>query len=630
VSRIGIRSRKGEDDLPDSEPPRPEGRRLATPDGKRIFLMEAELPEEARASFSGKLMAGRPDLDPFPTARGVGLILLARPGADESDPQGLTIRFVTDELMALRRPGFPFPRLRMAWLRRGMPPGFLVGEKPFLLGPLKVNPIGCCPSTAAIPASDGLTASGGDPGPGNLSPEIGGPATDGNSVADSAQITGGFSAGTNAPVADSHSPDGNAAGNTGTEPETAPGALPGAPDESGGPPRARRRRRAREGPSVALPPSLVLSPRRRLEISLAASLMADWLSPPPGAPDTRGLPCLVCSEGPAVLPLAALKLGSGPVTFLCAGEEASHSAAELAAGNGEEGRIETLSAPLARSLKPNGMLSGRRFGIVCLAIPPTAAARLLAALASLLEPSGRIILAGPELGHQTATLHKAAFKAGLSLCYSIIRDDTAALSLELPRPRRAVPWDWKPGDWSVQLTEDDLAILAQLEGADAPIPGETDGYAASDSATDGAAPDGEAGKPRATVSEDADGKRGGNGEADGTIGEPLPVAERPGQDGPSPETAGGSARPRGRRRALAVAGDADGNEAPPKPPARRRGRRPKAAVAELPVSGPEPPIGGDVGADHPDGGDAEAESGSDAGAESIIGSDPDDSSRTPA
>jgi hypothetical protein len=529
-----------ETSLPDCGPTPPrEGTALLPGGEERFFLVEAELPEEARAPFAGRLMSGRPDLDPFDTGRGVGMILRALPGDGAEEPGGLTLRFVTEELMALRRPGVPLPRLRMAWLRRGVPESFLVGSRPFLLGPLKVTPAGTgCPHEAA----DDVAASGAGPvSPASESPpDRGGtheetgscldwsqnetaPDLDGNREETAAGLDGSagetaagldWSAGETAAGLDGSrggtaprlaersletdralagppceaapgrdERPGEISGTTGerhgdlTESDWAetPGAPSGQPEDgtASGPDRPGRPSRtfpwargAQEPASLRLPSGMILSPRRRTELALAISLMAESLSPGPGAPDTRGLRTLVASEGPAVLPLAALRLGSGPVTFLCSGTEAQLSETELSEMNGEGGRIGTLPGPLAKSLKQGGPLQERSFGLVCSALSAPLLARHLTRLASLLAPRGRIVASGLGLGPQTAAVLKAASRAGLTLTFSVTGDDAAAVCLDLPRPRRAVSWDWKPGDWAAELSEDDLAALEELEGAD--------------------------------------------------------------------------------------------------------------------------------------------------------------------
>ncbi|MDR3152873.1 MAG: hypothetical protein LBW85_01040, partial [Deltaproteobacteria bacterium] len=225
------------------------------------------------------------------------------------------------------------------------------------------------------------------------------------------------------------------------------------------------------GPSVALPADLSLSPRRRGEIALSLSLLAERLRPAPGAPDMRGEPVLALSEGPAVLAAAVLKLRTGPLTFLCEGGEAALSAAALADLNGEEGRIFILKGPLARALKPYGGLPEGGFPLAVACLPPAMLTRHLGALSRLLAPRGRLIAVGPATGSQTAAVLKAASRAGLSLGSSVVMGEAVGLCLDRPLARNASRWDWKPGDWVSRLTEDELAAIEELGDDGVPHPG---------------------------------------------------------------------------------------------------------------------------------------------------------------
>jgi hypothetical protein len=566
---------------------------------ERFFLMEAELPEEARPAFTGRLMSGNPDLDPFDTGRGVGLILRASPEEETGGQGGRTLKLMTEELMALRKPGVPLPRLRMAWLRHGPPESFLVGASPFLLGPLKVTPQGpdedrqgaddACGGPGETDASreavsgavtadpKPLSEPGQDSGTEAEFPEC--PA-DGRDPAGREASVGGKAAGREAGAdglsggpapAPEGPPDATAVSPPPAPASSPPGGLPtGNPGSGPGrPPGSFRWSGGTEEPaSLRLPGGMRFSPRRRTGMALAISLMADFLSPPPGAPDTRGLRTLVASEGPAVLPLAALKLGSGPVTFLCAGDEARISEMELSEMNGETGRIGTLHGPLPRSLRTGGPLPERSFGLVCSALAAPLLARHLSRLARLLSPQGRIVASGLGLGPQTEAVLKAASRAGLTLAFSVTWTDSAALCLDLPRPRHAISWDWKPGDWAAELTEDDLAALEELENAD----GTTDPGAF-------ALP----GLPEATGPEPGSGSEDGTYLAEGSGPE---YGDDPGE-GAEPVTGTGpdtepEAEACGARVLSAACPFGSAAEAPDHsregavPPVRRRGRPPKS------------------------------------------------------
>jgi hypothetical protein len=541
----------------------PEGGRLAflppPPAGtERLFLLEAWLPEEARGWFSARLMAARPDLDPFPTGNGVGMLMRPEAPGLASGPWEEALRLAADELKTLRKPGFPFPRLRLSWLPGGVPRRFLVGDRPFLLGPLRILP--AAPTPAGEPPPPASEPEGCSPAPPDRAGGGGaaGPPDARQAVPDSRGGGGEqLSAGPAAP------PDGGT------------GAPAAGPAADGGGARNAPGRSLPAGPALALPGSLALSPRRRLELSLAVSLMAERLSPPPGAPDTRGGETLVLAEGPAVLPLASLKLGTGPVTFLCTGEEAARSVPVLAALNGETGRIRILPGPLAKTLRPGRTLPAEGYGLVAACLPPALLARHVSALARLLAPRGRIVAAGPAQGAQTAHVLKAASRAGLLLGGSVIEEGAAAICLDRPPSRRFIAWDWKPGDWLASLSEDDLSTLAELEAADGTASPEEEGG------------DGALGGPPPFPGTDAVGlgggaAPGGPGEADGTSrrdlsgpgspeatpppGAGLPVRQgarmpegAPGPGGAAPAGQGGvppAPRKRGRPRKIRSSADA--------------------------------------------------------------------------
>jgi hypothetical protein len=186
---------------------------------------------------------------------------------------------------------------------------------------------------------------------------------------------------------------------------------------------------ARTETGLALPPEVWLSRARWAGDSLLAGLTAAHLTPPPGAPATRGRPVLSLAAGWSLAPLAALAAGSGPVTALAEEEITEARLRRLADWNGRRIEIET------------GPFSGRRrpdwaFGLILVRLSPYLAARRLRALARWLAPDGVILAAGFAPGLQTAHLLRAAVRAGLVLEASDLLEDWAAVRLS---PREAGP-----------------------------------------------------------------------------------------------------------------------------------------------------------------------------------------------
>jgi len=186
---------------------------------------------------------------------------------------------------------------------------------------------------------------------------------------------------------------------------------------------------ARTEAGIALPPETRLSRARWAGDSLLAGLATAHLTPPPGAPATRGRPVLSLAAGWSLAPLAALSAGSGPVTALAEEETTAACLRRLADWNGRSIEVET------------GPFSGRRrpdwaFGLILVRLSPYLAARRLRALTRWLAPDGVILAAGFAPGLQTAHLLRAAIRAGLVLEASDLLEDWAAVRLS---PREAGP-----------------------------------------------------------------------------------------------------------------------------------------------------------------------------------------------
>lgn len=216
---------------------------------------------------------------------------------------------------------------------------------------------------------------------------------------------------------------------------------------------------------LRIPAGLTASRRWQAGETLLLTALADHLSPPPGAPETRGWPTLVLESVIPLAPAAAVRAGSGPVTLL-ADEEAASLAAELARLNHPEWPqaesppnplpdemsspitngdgalplwgLEIISGPFKPLTRKRNEWAGH-FGLIAVHLSPYLAARRLKTLAGWLRPEGVLIISGFNPGPQTAHLLRAAARAGLSLAGSVAEDDWAALKLELNPPRPELP-----------------------------------------------------------------------------------------------------------------------------------------------------------------------------------------------
>ena len=232
--------------------------------------------------------------------------------------------------------------------------------------------------------------------------------------------------------------------------------------------------RAEEG--IALPPELRLSRARWAGESLLAALATTLLTPPPGAPATRGRPVLSLAAGWSPAPLAALLAGCGPVTALAEEEVTAARIRRLADWNGRSIEVET---------GPFSGLNRRRpgwaglFGLILVRLSPYLAARRLRTLARWLAPDGVILATGFAPGIQTARLLRAAGRAGLVLEASDILEGWAAVRLgprepvpELPPlPWSAAPalFDWPAGDNEGRAEDEDPdSLLVEMEEEDGP------------------------------------------------------------------------------------------------------------------------------------------------------------------
>ena len=188
---------------------------------------------------------------------------------------------------------------------------------------------------------------------------------------------------------------------------------------------------------LVLPPYLRASKRLWAGEILLLTLLAEHLTPPPGTPETRGLPALVLESVLPLAPLAAVLAGASTAT-LAAEEAACASAQAVAAANGKTSALETANQPFKTLIRQRTDWDGH-FGLIAVHLSPYLASRRLKTLGRWLRPEGSLILSGFAPGPQTAHLLRAAARAGLCLAGSVIEGDWAAMKLEIAPEREELP-----------------------------------------------------------------------------------------------------------------------------------------------------------------------------------------------
>lgn len=189
---------------------------------------------------------------------------------------------------------------------------------------------------------------------------------------------------------------------------------------------------------ILLPPGLGASGRLWAGAALLLTALADHLTPPPGAPETRFQPVLMLENGLPLSPAAARQAQAGSLCLIT-DEDSALWAGEIMALNGlEEGGVEILTGPFKSLARQKPDWEGR-FGLITLHLSPYLAARRFKTLANWLAPGGAVIVSGFAPGPQTAHLLRSAGKAGLCLAGSVNEDDWAAMRLEKSPPREELP-----------------------------------------------------------------------------------------------------------------------------------------------------------------------------------------------
>jgi hypothetical protein len=253
-------------------------------------------------------------------------------------------------------------------------------------------------------------------------------------------------------------------------------ALPSAEGE--GPPAGR---------FILVPPFLSLSARPRKELGQAVGAIADYLTPPPGAPDVRGLKSLFLLEGEPLLPFAALSYGSGEATVAFSLPRTGALLKVYRDLNGET-LIAPREGPLNETLRNPENFSPESFSLICVSRKAFPSAKALANLALWLKVRGRLLFTGLGVGTQTSAVLKAASKAGLLLSHSVEENESVLLCFFKPLPRNFSVWDWRPGDWLLALTADEESLLEEAEKSEGLSPSASASPETSETRDAGATP----------------------------------------------------------------------------------------------------------------------------------------------
>jgi hypothetical protein len=99
---------------------------------------------------------------------------------------------------------------------------------------------------------------------------------------------------------------------------------------------------------------------------------------------------------------------------------------------------------------------------VVAALSPYLVNRHLRTLASWLSEGGRLALVTIPGSFQIALSQRAALRGGLALHSSIYEDGRSMLTFLRPKQRDVEVWEWAPGEWLRELSEEDKLILERL------------------------------------------------------------------------------------------------------------------------------------------------------------------------
>ena len=206
--------------------------------------------------------------------------------------------------------------------------------------------------------------------------------------------------------------------------------FPGRPETGNSPSPANK--------MLILPPTFAFSRRQWAGEALLLTALADHLTPPPGAPETRGKAALIMESILPLAPLAAHQAGAGSISLIT-DEQSSPALFDLMSLNHIDAEtVECLTLPFKSLSRRREDWLGH-FGLIAIHLSPYICARRLKSLAGWLHPEGAIIIGGFAPGPQTAQLLRSAARAGLELAYSVNDGDWAAMKLRLIPVREALP-----------------------------------------------------------------------------------------------------------------------------------------------------------------------------------------------
>ncbi|MDR1656564.1 MAG: hypothetical protein LBT47_03260 [Deltaproteobacteria bacterium] len=218
---------------------------------------------------------------------------------------------------------------------------------------------------------------------------------------------------------------------------------------------------------LALPQTIRLSPRLKTCYALALTAVSSFLTPPPGAPDTTGKPAMVLDECPVITALALLAAGAGPVQIVCSDPLLSDLTRSAASLNGFDDSLETVVSPAHPWPKALTKSWQSAFNLITICYSPYLVNRVIREAASWLAPGqSRMIVTGIYGGSQIALMVKAASRAGLSVLETSMEGNWSVMTLSLRRPSELPTWEWNPGDWLTELSEDESDALALAERLD--------------------------------------------------------------------------------------------------------------------------------------------------------------------
>jgi hypothetical protein len=238
-------------------------------------------------------------------------------------------------------------------------------------------------------------------------------------------------------------------------------------------------------PPVLVCPAPNPSPRLKAWLDLAASALTNYLTPPPGAPRTKGAKTLIFDEDPALLAAVSLSAGAGEVTAVCSPGPRAGFAMRTAGKNGFGGRLTVLQAGLPPWPQKTTLPWVGYFDLIVINYSPYLTIKFMRAASSwLAAPNSRLVVSGLHVGQQTSLVIKAASRVGMSLLETSTSEQWTVMSLLRRRVSEFPVWEWSPGDLLSNLSEDEQEALAEADRLDGRRPSRAGALDLSDLAED--------------------------------------------------------------------------------------------------------------------------------------------------